>query len=88
MVPNQLTCSYVVNFTIITKKGSSMSLCANVINQITNLIQRGLLQREDLEFLQSITSQKLADVIPTSAETAIFDILVGSDYFWNIVDAK
>ena len=55
---------YVVNF---TKKGSSMSLCANVINQVTSTIQRGPLQGADLEFLQLITSGKLADVIPTSA---------------------
>ena len=65
-----------------------MSLCANVLNQITSPIQRGPLQKADLEFLQSITSEKLADVVPTSAETAIVDILVGSDYFWNIVDVE
>ena len=80
--------TYVVNFTIITKKGSSMSLCANVLNQITSPIQRGPLQKADLEFLQSITSERLADVVPISAETAIIDILVGSDYFWNIVDVE
>ena len=89
MVPNKLTCMLLlVNFTIITKKSSSMRLCANVLNQITSPIQRGPLQKADLEFLQSITSEKLADVIPTSAETAIIDILVGSDYFWNIVDVE
>ena len=80
--------TYVVNFTIITKKGSSMSLCANVLKQITSPIQRGPLQKVDLEFLQSITSERLADVVPISAETAIVDILVGSDYFWNIVDVE
>ena len=64
-----------------------MSLHANVLNQITSPIQRGPLQKADLEFLQSITSEKLADVIPRS-EIATIDILVGSDYFWNIVDVE
>ena len=54
--------TYVVHFTIITKKGSSMSLHANVLNQITSPIlnQRGPLQKANLEFLQSITSEKVA----------------------------
>ena len=43
--------TYVVHFIIITKKGSSMSLHANVLNQITSPIQRGPLQKADLEFL-------------------------------------
>ena len=39
-----------------------------------------------MEFLQSITPGKLADVIPKSSEMATIDILVGSDYFWSIVE--
>ena len=78
--------TYVVHFTIITKESSRVSLHANVLNQITSPVQRGPLHQSDLEFLQSITPGKLADIIPKSPEMATIDILVGSDYVWSIVE--
>ena len=78
--------TYVIHFTIITKEGTHMNLHANVLDQITSPIQRGPLPQTDLEFLQSITPEKLADIIPRSSKVATVDILVGSDYFWSIVD--
>jgi len=78
--------TYVVHFTIITKESSDLNLNANVLTQITSPIQRGPLQPSDLKFLQLISHEKLADVIPDSADTDTIDILIGSDYFWSIVD--
>ena len=62
-------------------------LHANVLPQITGPIQRGPLLEKDLEFLKIISPGKLADIIPESISETV-DILVGSDYFWNIVDNK
>jgi len=80
--------TYVVNLTLLTKEGSQLSLHANVLNQITAPIRRGPLQEADLIFLQAITPSNLADSIPRSSELAPIDILVGSDYFWNIVGGE
>ena len=66
--------TYVVYFSIIIKNGTQLSLQAYVLNQITSPIQRGPLQQLDFKFLQSISSTRLADVIPKSSEMAsIYD---------------
>ena len=77
--------TYVVQFSISTKEGSLITLSANVLQQITRPIQRGPLQNSDLEFLQVISSETLADNIPKISSLADIDILVGSDYFWDIM---
>ena len=78
--------TYVVNFNIIAKDGSSISLHANVLQQITSPIRRGPLHQADVEFLQAIAPERLADDIPVQSNSVAIDILVGSDYFWNIID--
>ena len=75
--------TYVVQFSISTKEGSLITLSVNVLQQITRPIQRGPLQNSDLEFLQVISSETLADNIPKISSLADIDILVGSDYFWE-----
>jgi len=60
-------------------------LHANVL-QITNPIRRGPLPQADTKFLQAIASDKLTDNIPVQLSSATIDILLGLDYFWNIVD--
>ena len=77
----------VVHFSIITKDGTQLNLQANGLNQITSLIQKGPLQQLDVEFLQSISSTRLADVLLKSLEMASIDILVGSEFFWSIVNS-
>ena len=80
--------TYVVNLTLLTKEGSQLNLHANVLKQITAPTRRGHLQEADLVFLQAITPSNLADSIPRSSELASIDILVGSDYFWNLVGGE
>ena len=58
---------------------------ANVLNQITGSIKRGPLHQKDLNFLQLIPQSKMADPIPNTVETTAIDLLVGSDYFWEVV---
>jgi len=78
--------TYVVHCQVQSKDGSYLSLSANVLKQITTCIQRNPLSQEDLEFLRLIPSNQLADKFPIEAELATVDILIGSDYFWSIID--
>ena len=78
--------AYVVHFNIIVKYGSSLSLHANMLQQITSPIRRGPLHQADVEFCQDIALERLADDIPVQSNSVAIDILVGSDYFWNIID--
>ena len=77
--------TYVVHFTVKLKDGSHMLMFANVLKQITGNIQRGPLQQKDIEFLQLIPKDKLADLVPHSREVTTIDLLIGSDYFWDVV---
>ena len=62
-----------------------MLMFANVLNQITGSIKRDPLHQKDLDFLQLIPQSKMADPIPNTVETTAIDLLVGSDYFWEVV---
>ena len=77
--------TYVVQFRVKMKDSSHMPMFANVLKQITGNIQRGPLQQRDIEFLQMIPQDKMADRVPHAFETATIDLLVGSDYFWPII---
>ena len=63
-----------------------MLLHASVVPEITGPVQRGPLLRGDLEFLRSIEPGQLADKVPETGSTSRVDILVGSDYFWEILE--
>ena len=78
--------AYVVNFNTIVKDGSSISLHASVLQRITSPIRQGPLHQADVEFLQAITLERLADNIPVQSNSVAIDILVGSDYLSNIID--
>ena len=71
--------TYVVNFNIIVKDGSSLSLHVNVLQQITSPIRQGPLHQADVEFLQAIAPERLADDIPVQSNSVAINILVGSD---------
>ena len=70
-----------------TKDDSPLQLHANVVHKITGLIQRGPLQ-SDIEFLLSISPEQLADTVPKNSEPTNIDLLIGSDYFWNILGTE
>ena len=76
---------YVVHFNVGLKDGSSMLMSADVLKQITGNIQRSPLLAKDEDFVQLIPKSKMADFILHSPETTTVDLLVGSDYFWEIV---
>jgi len=60
----------------------------NVINQITGPIQKGSLQSSDMDFLLSISADKMADKILRNSELITVDLFIGSDYFWTIVGVE
>ena len=76
---------YVVDFNLITKDDSPLQLHANVVHKIAGPIQRGPLQLSDIEFLLSISPEKMADTVLENSEPTNIDLLIGSDYFWNIL---
>ena len=59
-----------------------------MISQITGPIKRGPLQSSDMDFLLLIAVDKLADTIPGGSESDSIDLLIGSAYFWTIVDLE
>ena len=77
--------TYVVSFKMQTSDGSSLTLSANVLKQITGSIHRHPLLQKDLEFLKLFPQDKLADAIPSTSENVVVDLLIDSDYFWNII---
>lgn len=52
---------------MLTKDGSCLKFHGNVINEITGPICRGPLKKSDMEFLLSLSADKLADSIPESS---------------------
>ena len=80
--------TYVVDFNMVAKDGLLIPLQANVLQQITGPIQRGPLHQADVEFLQAITPERLADSIPVQSDLAPIDILLGSDYFWSVIEGE
>ena len=77
--------TYTVRFGVKLNDGSCMMMCANVLKHITGNIRRSSLYQRDLEFLQMIPRDKMADTIPSTVETMCVDLLIGSDYFWDII---
>ena len=79
--------TYIVQFKVRLKDGSHMTLCANVLKQITGSIQRSPLVQKDLEFLKTIPAERMADCLPNTLENTMIDLLIGSDYFWDIIES-
>jgi len=57
-------------------------LLANALKQIINPIQQRPLSQADIRFLPR------ADSIPSQSSLTNVDILLGSDYFWNVIDCE
>ncbi|XP_029206831.2 uncharacterized protein LOC114970535 [Acropora millepora] len=79
--PRQLQ-TPVTELRLLTKDGSSLHLRVNVVPKITDTLQRACFDTKKIEhLLKDIT---LADLIPTSKETASTELLLGSDYYCDI----
>ena len=72
--------TYTARFSV-KLNGSCMMMCANVLKHITGSIRRSSLYQKDLEFLQMIPKNRMADTIPSTMETTYVDLLVGLTTF-------
>ena len=80
--------TYVVDFNLMTEDDSPLLLHANVVHKIIGSIQRGPLQSSDLEFLLLISPKEMANTVPKNLEPTNIDLLIGSDYFCNILSTE
>ena len=77
--------TYVVNFNIIVKDGSLISLHPNLLQQITSFIWLDPLHQADAEFLQAIDPVRLADHIPVQSNSvAIVNFNSGIRSFFEL----
>ena len=77
--------TFTIRFGVKLNDGSCMLMCANVLKHITGNIRRSPLYQKDLKFLHMILRNRMADIIRTTTQTMKVDLLVGSDYFWDIM---
>eukprot|EP00117_Sycon_ciliatum_P018644 scpid5610/ scgid2568/ len=74
----------VVDFELALQDGSLLPLTAHVLPKITDPVHRSAIPDQDRQFLQSLSSS-LADNLPDTSEKASVDLLIGTDYFWSII---
>ena len=74
---------------LILKDESIMTLNVKVVPSITGKITRFPLDVEDLEFLKQEGWEKnLADSLPTNTETSHVEMLIGNDYYFDLLKPR
>lgn len=69
--------------------GSYMVLTANIVSKISGNLHRSVLTSDYQKRLSQITRNlRLADTIPTEKEVGALDLLIGSDYYLDIIEAE
>ena len=76
----------VVEVTMILKSGFTMKIKANVVPNITGTIERTPFRSETIK--QTLKQYELADTIPVKKESCNIDLLIGNDYYADIVSTK
>ena len=71
---------------MILKSGFTMKIKANVVPNITGTIERTPFRSETIK--QTLKQYELADTIPVKKESCNIDLLIGNDYYADIVSAK
>lgn len=68
------------------KNGSSMLIEASVVPHITGRISRAPINSENVTFLKSKEWEtKLADTLPTDSEDTSVELLIGNDYYFDLL---
>ena len=71
---------------IVLKNGKSLTISANIVPDITGTIERKAISITDSKELQDIlTTVTMADTIPTVSEYSTVDVLIGNDFYLDIV---
>ena len=71
---------------MILKSGFTMKIKANVVPNITGTIERTPFRSETIK--QTLKQYELADTIPVKKESCNIDLLIGNDYYADIVSTK
>ena len=71
---------------IVLKDGSILTIRANVVPQIAESIQRRPVNLKSLDNWDCLWNEfSLADDIPTERETSSVELLIGNDYYLDII---
>ena len=71
---------------IVLKDGSILTISANVVPQIAESIQRRPVNLKTLENWNYLWKEfSLADDLPTEKETSSVELLIGNDYYLDII---
>ena len=74
---------------MLLKDGSTMPMNITVVPSITGKINRVPLKEENLQFLKGeFTEGKLADLLPYHAESSSIEMLIGNDYYFELLEPK
>ena len=66
-----------------------MPLNVTVVPNITGKINRVPLKEEDIEFLKrEFVDGKLADSLPCHAESSSIEVLIGNDYYFDLLEPR
>ena len=77
--------SSVVTFHLHLKDGGTKPITASAVPHVTADIHRRPVSQQDKAVLASLPDSDFADPLPSHQEAAVIDILLGSDYFWDII---
>ena len=68
------------------RDGNHMKLTVNVVPQITGMIQRKPIDMKSSESWSYLwKDMPLADSLPTEKHTSTIDILIGNDYYLDLI---
>jgi len=68
--------------------GSSITLEANVLPRITDPVHHQAISTADKQILLNLPAGSLAEPIPDGQSSHTVDVLIGSGYFWDIIDGS
>ena len=73
----------VVDFSLKLKNGQTMNIQANVVPKITGMIQRAPINCKQFEPL--LKEHQLADTFPSELEVSTVELLIGNDYYSELI---
>ena len=73
----------VVEFRLNLKNGQTMNIQANVVPKITGMIQRASINSKQFEPL--LKKHQLADTLPSELEISNVELLIGNDYYSELI---
>ena len=75
-----------VEVKMMLKSGFTMTIKANVVPNVTGMLERRPIKPSNLK--QTLKRYELADTLPTKVEQGCIDLLIGNDYYSDIVSTK